>query len=63
MAVSEAQKQASKRYQSKLSGISIKLKPEQHKRYKEAAEAAGIPLRAYILEALEEKMQREQTYK
>ena len=63
MAVTEAQKRATAKYRKTLTSVSIRIKPEQHKRYKDAAEAAGVPLRAYILEALEEKMQREQMYK
>ena len=59
MTTTEAQKRASRTYQRSLANLSLKVKPELAARYKAAAERAGKPLRAYILEALEEKIARD----
>ena len=59
MAVTEAQKRATAKYRKTLTSISIRIKPDQAQRYKDAAESAGMSLRAYILEALEEKIHRD----
>lgn len=58
-AYSQAQADASRKYQRKLAGIAIKVQPEQRDRYNAAAAAAGIPLRQLILQALEEKIERD----
>ncbi|MCD8355876.1 MAG: cag pathogenicity island protein [Clostridia bacterium] len=55
----EAQKKASLKYQRKLAGIAIKVQPEQRDKYNAAAAAAGVPLRQFILQALDEKIQRD----
>ncbi len=54
MATSEAQKRAALKYQKKLGQISIRLPKQELKRYKEAAQKAGIPFRAWVLERLNE---------
>ena len=47
-----AQKRAALKYQKKLGQISIRLPKEELKRYKQAAEAAGMPFRAWVLSNL-----------
>lgn len=56
----EAQKKASIKYQKKLAQINYRITPEQKQRYEEAAAASGKSLRAFILEAIEEKIFNEQ---
>ena len=56
MAVSEKQKEYCKRYQKKLAQFSIKLKPEALAKYKETAEKAGMPFRAWVLAAMDKAM-------
>ena len=50
--ITEAQKRAALKYQRKLGQISIRLPKEELERYKEAAEAAGMPFRAWVLSAM-----------
>ena len=50
-----AQKRAALKYQKKLGQISIRLHKEELKRYKQAAEAAGMPFRAWVLSAMESR--------
>ena len=50
--MTEAQKRAALKYQRKLGQISIRLPREELKRYKQAAEAAGMPFRAWVLSAM-----------
>lgn len=57
--LTEARAEANRKYQRKLAGIAIKVQPEQRDRYNAAAAAAGIPLRQFILQALEEKIERD----
>ena len=52
MAMSEAEKRACLKYQRSLAQFSIKLKPEELQRYKEAAEKAGMTFRAWVLTAM-----------
>ena len=54
--MTEAEKQACLRYQKKLAQFSIKLKPEDMAKYKEAAEKAGMPFRAWVLAAMDKAM-------
>ena len=56
MTLTEAQAKANKKYLQTLKSISFRVKPDIYDRYKAAAERAGKPLRAYILE---EKIARE----
>ena len=56
MAITEAQKRAALKYQRKLGQISIRLSKEELKRYKEAAQAAGMPFRAWVLSAMESQI-------
>ena len=48
-----AQKRAALKYQKKLGQISIRLPKEELATYKEAAEKAGMPFRAWVLRAME----------
>lgn len=59
MALSDTQRKANDKYLKTLANVSFRVKPEQAQRYKDAAAAAGKSLRAYILEALEEKILRD----
>lgn len=56
MAVSEKQKEYCKKYQKTLAQFSIKIKPEELKRYKEAAEKANMSFRAWVLAAMDKAM-------
>lgn len=53
MAITEAQKRAALKYQKSLGQISIKLPKPELARYKQAAEKAGIPFRAWVLNAMD----------
>ena len=57
--LTDARAEANRRYQRTLAGISIKVKPEQRDRYNAAALAADMPLRQFIIQALEEKIERD----
>lgn len=46
-------------YQSKLVAINIRLKPAILDHYKAVAAAAGMSLRGFVLEAIDEKIERE----
>lgn len=48
-----AQKRAALKYQKKLGQISIRLPKQELATYKEAAEAAGMTFRAWVLSAME----------
>ena len=54
--MTEAQKRAVLKYQRSLGQISIKLPKQELARYKQAAEKAGMPFRAWVLNAMDEKM-------
>ena len=48
----EAQKRAALKFQKTLGQISIRLPKQELARYKEAAQAAGISFRAWVLSAM-----------
>ena len=50
--MTEAQKRAALRYQKKLGQFSIRLPKDELKRYKQAASAAGMSFRAWVLSAM-----------
>lgn len=56
MTATEAQKKASYKYMQKQAQINYRISPEDKERYEQAAQAAGMSLRAFILEAIEEKI-------
>lgn len=51
-----AQKRAALKYQKTLGQISIRLPKEELARYKEAAQKAGMPFRAWALSAMESQI-------
>ena len=55
--ITEAPKRAALKYQKKLGQISIRLPKEERKRYKQAASAAGMPFRAWVLSAMASQQQ------
>lgn len=60
MAISEAKKRSNANYTAKCDYINIRpLKPEGEK-IREAAKEAGQSLQGYILQAIRERMQREE---
>ena len=59
MAYNDAQKKATEKYLKSLKRLDIRIKPEDHERYSSAAEAAGMSLRAFVLEAVEEKVAKQ----
>lgn len=54
----EAQKKATTKYLQKLSSISIRIKDEEYNEIKAFAESKGLSLRAFILQAIHNEMQR-----
>lgn len=56
MAMTEAQKRAALKYQRSLGQFSIKMPKQELERYKQAAEKAGMPFRAWVLEAMDKAM-------
>ena len=59
MAVSEAKRITDARHQAKLDQIMIRPYKEEGQQIREAAKAAGKSLQGYILEAVQERMERE----
>jgi predicted DNA binding CopG/RHH family protein len=51
-----AQKRAALKYQKSLGQFSIKLPKQELERYKQAAEKAGMPFRAWVLSAMDKAM-------
>lgn len=60
---SEAQKQATKNYLSKLKTWTIRIKPEEAERIEQAAAAATQSKNEYVLEAVRLRMKKEQAHK
>jgi predicted DNA binding CopG/RHH family protein len=56
MAMTEAQKRAALKYQKSLGQFAIKLPKQELARYKQAAEQAGMPFRAWVLNAMDKAM-------
>ena len=57
--VSESKKKATKKYRATLKNISIQIKPAEYVRITAAAEREGIPLRQFVLRAIDEKIDRD----
>lgn len=55
--ITEAQKRAMLKYQKSLGQFSIKMPKSELERYKAAAEKAGMPFRAWVLSAMDEKVE------
>ena len=49
----EAQKKAAIKYQRSLGQISIRLQKDELEKYKQAARAAGMPFRVWVLAAMD----------
>jgi predicted DNA binding CopG/RHH family protein len=56
MAMTDAQKRAALKYQRSLGQFSIKIPKQELARYKQAAEKAGMPFRAWVLNAMDKAM-------
>lgn len=56
---SKAQAKATKEYLKTLASISIRVKEEEKEKYSEAAQKAGMSLRAFILKSMDEKIERD----
>lgn len=54
--MTNAQKKACLKYQRSLGQFAIKLPKQELARYKEAAEKAGMPFRAWVLNAMDKAM-------
>lgn len=54
--MTEAQKRAALKYQKSLGQFAIKLPKQELERYKQAAEKAGMPFRAWVLSAMDKAM-------
>ena len=50
--MTEAQKRAALKYQKTLGQFSIRLPKQELERYKQAAQAAGMTFRAWVLSAM-----------
>ena len=59
MSVSEAQKKASIKYLEKLDEIRIRMPKGEKKNIKEAASAAGESMNQYIINAVDQRMERD----
>lgn len=55
----DAQARATKEYLKKLVSISIRVKKEEKEKYDKAAEKAGMSLRSFILQSMDEKIERD----
>ena len=59
MSVSEAQKKASIKYLEKLDEIRIRMPKGEKNNIKEAASAAGESMNQYIINAVDQRMERD----
>ena len=56
MAYSEKQKEYTMKYLDKLKEVRFRVKPEDYARYKAAADQEGLSVRAFIMMAIDEKI-------
>lgn len=56
----DAQRRATDNYNKTLKNIGIRVKPEIYNKIKNAADAANLSIRAYLLQAVEEKINKDQ---
>lgn len=56
----ESQKKATEKYLKTQYQMAIRIKYEDAERYKEAAAAAGMSLREFVLSAIEEKIKKDE---
>ena len=59
MSVSEAQKKASIKYLEKLDEVRIRMPKGEKNNIKEAASAAGESMNQYIINAVDQRMERD----
>lgn len=60
MATSESQKRASiKHAKENLKRVPLDVKKEKYEEYKEFAESKGMSVRGFIIDAIEEKIERD----
>ena len=50
----DAQREATRKYQATLKNLSVRMQPEQYAHYKSITERLKMPLRQYVLAALDE---------
>ena len=55
----DAQKKATNKYLKTLSSLSVRLPKNEYERFKNAAIAADISLREYVITAINEKINRD----
>lgn len=55
----ESQAKATKKYLKNMGECKIRIAPQKKERYEQAAESAGMSLNAFIVAAVDEKMERE----
>ena len=55
----EAQARATKKYLSNIGEYKLRVSKEDKDRYMSVAKSAGMSLNAYIIQAIEEKIQRD----
>ena len=55
----EAQARATKKYLSNIGEYKLRVSKEDKERYMSLAKSAGMSLNAYIIQAIEEKIQRD----
>jgi len=58
VAYTEAQKEATKKYLRSLKSLSIRITEDEYNKYTNAAQRSGMSLRAFVMEAIEEKISR-----
>jgi predicted DNA binding CopG/RHH family protein len=59
--MTDAQKRAALKYQKSLGQFAIRLPKQELERYKQAAEKAGMPFRAWVLAAMDAHADKMQT--
>lgn len=58
LAYTEAQKTATKKYLKTLKSLSIRISEEDYQRYKNSADSEGMSLRSFVIQSIEEKIDR-----
>lgn len=53
MPMTEADKKAQRKYQATLKAFTIRLRPEEMERYKEAAKKSGMTFRSFVISAMD----------
>lgn len=50
----DAQREATRKYQATLKNLSVRMQPDQYDYYKSAAKRLGLPLRQFVLVSMDE---------